>query len=322
MKTGAPCSVGLMAALVAACATNPDMEDRLPVLTGDQGIAAVSFESTFDISDVQIVATTGAGGSLRIPAVPTGDSVFLFVTPAGKYCMQHYRFKGHDFNAKQLDQCFDVETGKLSYSGTFSPTMSLVDQIIGGNFMNGGMEQHDNPRAFVSALDQQYPHITAAAYPSGSDQSIGEMKVPAKPGASGVCDLMTTEQASELLGKGVDPGTEWGLGNLVSCNYLHSDDVSVHVQFVACGDQDQYLTDRFGKEALDTGGIMHPVQGFPGKAGVANKDHNYELNVALPDGLIVLIVDGTKRDDIVPAMIAAMQKILPNIKPMPPKPCA
>ena len=133
---------------------------------------------------------------------------------------------------------------------------------------------------------------------------------------------MTTEQASELLGREVDPGTEWGLGNLVSCNYLHSDDVAVHVQFVTCGNQNQYLADNFGKEALMTGGVMQPIHGFPANAGIANKDHNYELNVVLPDRLIVLIVDGTKRDDIVPAMIAAMQKMLPSVKPMPPKPCA
>ncbi|HEY3643803.1 MAG TPA: hypothetical protein VGM16_00575 [Gammaproteobacteria bacterium] len=317
--------MSFLAALLAACGLNPvdpETEDKLPMLTGDQGIAGVSFQALFPITDIELKPVSGAGALLHVAEVPVGDSVYLFVTPAGKYCIEHYRFKNRDYDVGHLGQCFDVEAGKLSYSGTFTPTMPVLDQLTGGN--NGGMEQHDNPGSFALALKQQYPRIAAAAYAAGSDQSVGDLVPAPKPvDYGGVCDLMTGEQASALLGEEVKPGAASRLGNLITCNYLKSDDESVHVIFQVCSDPVADLDDMIGKETLMTGGVMQPIQGFPGKAGTANKKHNYELDVALPDRLMMLVVDGTGRDDVQSAMIAAMQRMLPNVKTLAPdQPCA
>jgi hypothetical protein len=316
--------------MLTACSNvQPYTEDRLPALGPNQGIAAIAFTHASDVFAVRIKPISGTGKTLEIPSLPDGESVFLFVTEAGRYCLDHFSSGAGSYYSAKDDQCFDVEVGKIAYGGMYQPLPGLT--ILNGSVPPEGlghgavMVDVDDWPGFLRLMRAKYPHIAASAFATKSDVSLAQEKLPpppATPPPSGVCDLMTTEQASELLGKEVKPGVEWKFGNLTTCNYQHSDDESVHVHFEPCSDPNEDLDSSFGKESFATGGVMQPIQGFPGKAGIANKGHNYELNVALPDRMIILIVDGTKREDIVEAMVAAMQRILPNVKPLPPQPCA
>lgn len=147
----------LVAMVLSACsAVNPIREDHAPQLQGDQGIVGLEFRSPGTASQIILLSVFGNGSKLVIPKVPVGDRVFLFTTPAGRYCLHQFSINDHVFVSPYDNQCFDVAAGKFSYGGTFTPRVALVVE------KGGGMSQEGDFTGFAALLKQQYPNVAAA----------------------------------------------------------------------------------------------------------------------------------------------------------------
>lgn len=164
--------------LLQACAMHPMTTDALPPLKSGEGIAGISFVSMLPLSKVRFYDAAG-NQKLLIDHVPPGQSAFLFVVPAGRYCIERYTIDeyGAIIETPPDDRCFDVEAGKLSYSGTFVPNFTPGETAGTAPYLPG-MKRENRPRAFLNALSLSYPHIAAAAFPTGSERSVAELALP------------------------------------------------------------------------------------------------------------------------------------------------
>lgn len=159
--------LGISVSLLSACSTDPIATDSVPMLGSGQGIAAVAFHSYVDATEVVIKPMSGSGKQLYIPSVPIGESIFLFVTPSGRYCMHQFHVGPAIFTARADDQCFDVRPGIISYGGTFSPNVNFQGLLIN---LSGGMSSGENVTDFLNLLRKNYPKIAAWALSAPSSR--------------------------------------------------------------------------------------------------------------------------------------------------------
>lgn len=287
-----------------ACATHPFTTDALPTLKPGEGIAGISFDAIEPLKQVRFADVAG-NQKLLIDHVPFGESAFLFVVPAGRYCVERYSTSeyGATIETPPDDRCFDVEAGKLSYSGTFTPDFN-PGEVAGTAPYLPGMIRKDNPRAFLNALSLNYPHIAAAAFPTDSDRSVAELAPPGPPPSGGICTLLKQEEAAQLLAMPVAAGTEFNTGVLDACNFLHSDDESVHVMIGSA----QGIGAAFqgvGYDASATGATSWiPILSLGDKASFGCKKSNCEIDVLWHARMLMVVVDGTDRQDIQEALTA------------------
>lgn len=147
---------------LGACATAPLTEDRFPALDKDQGIAAVVFDTEASVTGVSLRASIRHGDDLFISSVPRGRSLYLFVAPAGEYCLHEIHVDNVLFTNDTPDQCFQVIAGRMSYGGDFIPSVS--DKGSGRSAGAGHTVQVDhtqNPKGFLALLKSTYPRILA-----------------------------------------------------------------------------------------------------------------------------------------------------------------
>jgi hypothetical protein len=299
--------------LLQACAAmDPMTTDALPQLKPGEGIAGIAFDSVWELRSVQFEGDFPGAPKLRVADVPVGESAFLFVVPAGQYCLVSYSLAGKDTGlwSKQDDRCFDVEAGKLSYSGTFVPDFNPLDIIINTRKPSGRMTREDRPRAFLNALSLNYPHIAAAAFPTGSDRSVADLAPPGVAPSGSVCTLLTQDEAGGLLAKPVRPGSEFNMQTIDACNFMHSDDESVHV-LLYTGDDHSSQFAGIGFEASATGATeWAPVPSLGEKAAFGCKKDHCELDVLWQGRVLALVVDGNERKDIADALTAVTRQVL------------
>lgn len=303
----------LACTLLQACATNPIATDTLPPLKPGEGIAGISFDTVWELTPVMFGPASGDGPKLRISDVPLGQSAFLFVVPAGRYCLTSYVLaqNGLDMTNFHDDRCFDVEAGKLSYSGTFVPTYDPYE-VLTRTHRDGRMTLQDRPRAFLNALSLSYPHIAAAAFPTGSDRSVADLAPPGPPPSGGICALLSQKEAADILAMPVSDGHEFYMQTVDACNFMHSDDESVHVM-VDSAEGRAALFKGVGYDAPATGATdWTAVPSLGDKAAFGCKKDNCEVDVLWQGRVLVLVVDGTDRKDIKDALTNLARKIFPR----------
>lgn len=139
---------------LAGCASiAPIQQDQTIVLGEGQGLAAVAFNIPDTIRQVYIQPADHKGNKIEINSIAKGESIFLFVVPAGRYCLEQFhtlffKFEGQGYG----EVCFQVPAGKLGYSGELSPTSAF----------NGVMMHQDYDAAtFHALLRSKYPKIAA-----------------------------------------------------------------------------------------------------------------------------------------------------------------
>ncbi|HSC46926.1 MAG TPA: hypothetical protein VLG68_02450 [Gammaproteobacteria bacterium] len=153
----------LLPLFVGGCATAPLTQDRFPALDKDQGIAAVVFDTSAVITGVSLQSSGGQGQDLFISSVPRGRSLYLFVTPAGEYCLHKIHIDSELFTNATPDQCFEVIAGGMSYGGEFHPSVSpQVSGRAAGTVRAIPVNHTQDAKGFLALLKSSYPHILAA----------------------------------------------------------------------------------------------------------------------------------------------------------------
>jgi hypothetical protein len=300
------------ALLLQGCATHPITTDALPPLKPGEGIAGISFDSLRALQKVRFDDAAG-NQKLLIDHVPFGQSAFLFVVPAGRYCIERYTIDEHGYAIETPpdDRCFAVEAGKLSYSGTFVPDLNPGETPGTAPYLPG-MTRKDRPHAFLNALSLNYPHIAAAAFPTGSDRSIAELAPRGPPPSGNVCSLLTQEEAAAVLAKPVEAASEFFVAPIDACNFKHSDDESVHVLVYGGDDRSSQFTGP-GFEASATGASdWTPIPFLGEKAAFGCKKDNCEIDILWQGQVLVLVVDGNDRKDITEALTTLARKVFPR----------
>lgn len=152
----------LLALFVGGCATAPLTQDQFPALDKDQGIAAVVFDTSAAITGVSIRSSGGQGKDLFISSAPRGRSLFLFVTPAGEYCLHKIHIDSELFTNATPDQCFEVIAGGMSYGGDFSLAVSpKVSGRSAGTALTTPVNHTQDAKGLLALLKSTYPHILA-----------------------------------------------------------------------------------------------------------------------------------------------------------------
>ncbi len=149
-------SVGLVAALLAGCGTNPVTPDQDVTLQPGYGIAAVVFDTLDVLNSVTIKSPDRNGTELAVGFVDKGVHLNVYAVPAGTYCL--VKFHTAFYKITQDDPthgvCFDVVAGKVAYSGNLAP------RARGQTLWT--YQNYDWP-AFEKMFKEQYPKL--ASYP-------------------------------------------------------------------------------------------------------------------------------------------------------------
>lgn len=148
--------IGLSVVLLAGCGgtdtVKPDQDVSLP--PGD-GIAAVLFHTADQLTAVSIDSIDHKGADIGISFVDKGLNLYVFVVPAGTYCLTRFNTGFYRFTQNEArGVCFDVLPGKVAYSGTLTP----------GSY-DGGVrtDQNYDWAIFEKMFKDQYPKL--ASYP-------------------------------------------------------------------------------------------------------------------------------------------------------------
>jgi len=122
----------------------------------------VIFDTDASITGVSIQSSSGHEKDLFISSVPKGRTLYLFVTPAGEYCL-HKLHIGNDLFANGApDQCFEVIAGRISYGGDFIPSVSAQgSRGSAGGTRTLAVNHSENPQGFLALLKSTYPKILA-----------------------------------------------------------------------------------------------------------------------------------------------------------------
>lgn len=178
MRSVVALGVVAVMALSGCSSLQPLQQDQPLVLDKGQGIAVVQMNTLDDMSNVQLVAENGDGATLDIPTVPVGKSLYLFVVPAGSYCMQRFNYgRILIFNKGEKNGCFQVPAGQLGFSGEFEPRGQ------GGGVYMG---QNLDVAASQAALKQAYPRVAAQfLQPEPEPQPMAAAAPTPAPAATG-----------------------------------------------------------------------------------------------------------------------------------------
>lgn len=153
-------ALGMLA--LCACSTAPITQDKLPALEKDQGMAAVVFDTNDAITSVFIKPMSGGGENLYIDTIEPGRRIYLFVTPAGIYCLRQLHVDNNNFTTDAPDQCFRVNAGKVSYGGDYEVFVSdskFRKEV--GAFLAIPVEHKEHMQKFLELLQVEYPQIAA-----------------------------------------------------------------------------------------------------------------------------------------------------------------
>jgi hypothetical protein len=294
---------------VSACSTTPVTEDQPPQLRPGQGIAALIINGNGIFTDYVLKPVSGGGKELHIPSSPVGYQLFLFVTNAGKYCMNRFRV-GHSYViAKRDDQCFDVAAGKLSYGGVFTPYEGWSSSKA---WYIGGMSRDNNWALFWKLLRSNFPKIAASTYAS-QDFIPPTTKSVRKKYTNSICDMFSIEDAEMLLGMSVSTGKEMSIYAYRSCNYVHSENKAVHVAVNEDGTKEIFQHFTVSNPA-DGWSDWAPIDGLGREAKITSKGDILQLAILIQNKIVFITVEGSLRTDIMTAMRSAAKIFLTNLQ--------
>lgn len=169
MKTRNLMAVAMLAVLLAGCGLAPVDKGQSVSLGPNQGIAAVVLDALNPLVQVTLESSDPKGATLAIPNAPIGVTMYLFVVPAGRYCLSRYSVGMTNVRSDDPGHgdCFDVVAGKVAYSGHLAPRAFnsggtwVKNQLVGYDIRTLQNFQWDD---FQKMLKDQYPQI-AAQYP-------------------------------------------------------------------------------------------------------------------------------------------------------------
>lgn len=159
----------MLAVMLAGCGLAPIDKRQSVSLGPNEGIAAVVTDSLNTLSQVTIEGTDPNSASMKISMAPVGVSMYLFVVPAGHYCLTQYSVGMSlvEMDDKLHGDCFDVVAGKIAYSGNLAPRAFSSSGTWGKNGLEGyniKTLQNFEWDAFQKKLKEEYPAV-AAKYP-------------------------------------------------------------------------------------------------------------------------------------------------------------
>lgn len=142
--------------MLTACSSAPVLQNKVPALGPDEGIAAVLVDSRDPISQLTLERARRGGTTIDVPAAPVGKSLYLVAAKAGQYCVVSFRYGDYRFHSPHHDlDCFIVEPGRIAYSG------SLMPEATPGDTSAAILEQAFKPDDFIALLYRDYPAIAA-----------------------------------------------------------------------------------------------------------------------------------------------------------------
>lgn len=169
MKNSRLMQVVGLAALLCGCGLAPIDDDQAVTLGPDQGIAAVVLDALNPISQFTIESTDPKGATIKVPSAPIGVSLYLFVVPAGRYCVSRYSVGMTNIRTDSPGHgdCFDVVAGKIAYSGNLAPRAFnsggtwVRNELVGYDIRT--LQNFEWPQ-FEKKLRDEHP-VLAAKYP-------------------------------------------------------------------------------------------------------------------------------------------------------------
>ena len=158
MKISTLMRIALPMAFLAGCGSAglpPIEKGQTPVLAPNQGVAVVVMDTLDTLNQISVEPTEGDGPSMNIPKTPIGVNMYVFVVPAGHYCLTSFWLGSTRIH--QSDEkhgiCFDVIAGKTAYSGNIAP------RAYGPSDLR--TNQNYDWRGFEAAMKADYPDIVA-----------------------------------------------------------------------------------------------------------------------------------------------------------------
>jgi hypothetical protein len=294
---------------ISGCSTNQPINDVVPKLQPGQGLAAIVIDTGQPISQVIVTPDSGSEKPLFIPSVPTGKHLYLFVADVGMYCMHHFDARNSSFNAKADDQCFNVDKGKISYGGVYTPFVGFSFSLSAF----GAVSQSEDWDSFWSLLRSTYPNIAASAAPPTPETTAKKQPPAQPPSPTGICGLLSEEDASALLGVEVGPAQEDDT-LIPTCTYTHSDQQAVHVSTILRGDLNGGTMDAVTPDHHYGWASWTAIPGLGDDARFTSRGSTYELLVLGKKKFILMVtVEGVQINDMQDAMThiakAAMSKL-------------
>lgn len=285
-----------------ADAIQPMADDSIHLQAG-QGLAAVIIDSSQPLTQILLTPLQKGLKTLVIPSSPTGKHLYLFVTDAGTYCIHHFNTARSSFDAKVDNQCFEVETGKISYGGVFEPFIGFTPTFSS----IGAMTQRNDWDGFWKLLKSTYPTLAGSAF--ATPETIANERPPA-PISSGICKFMSVQDATDLLGAQTDSGTELD-AIAPACSYSHTDKQVVRVALLTHGDLDEKALNMYTPTSSYGWSKWVSVPGLADEARFVSRDAVLQLYVLKTHRFIlILTVEGSQRADMEDAMARAAKTVL------------
>ena len=291
------------ASIVTACSSSPTMQDQMPSLAANQGVAALAFHQAYGVSELILLSKSSRDQTLYVSSIADGDSVVLIPADAGRYCFHQYHIGGHFFTAEHDDQCFEVQPGKVSYGGMYEPYQTVTMNPGPETQKTKGMVPMDDFHGFLRLLRRNYPHIAAQSFSTIED-------VPPQ----GICSLLGQQLATKLLGAPVDAGIEISTTNAPECVFSDSRGHEVKYSFLLGNDPEkQFDSLTSGEMANGWSSWSAPRNyGLPlgRKLEMSKKPDALKMAVLLRDRVFTLTVSGGDAGMLQEPMISAARSIV------------
>lgn len=168
-RIGSLCTGLVSAITLVGCGLAPVQKGQTVTLGPNEGIAAVVTDALNVLGQVEIDGTDPKGATMKIPTAPVGVNMYLFVVPAGHYCLASYSVGMSEIAMDDTlhGDCFDVIAGKIAYSGNLAPRAFSESGTWGRGTLEGYTVktlQNFEWDSFQKNLKAEYPAI-AAKYP-------------------------------------------------------------------------------------------------------------------------------------------------------------
>ncbi|HET7306723.1 MAG TPA: hypothetical protein VFK24_02760 [Gammaproteobacteria bacterium] len=142
--------------LLAGCASIPPLQhDQTLHLDADEGVAAIIVDTSQPLTRFWLHSTRHFGPPLKIRAVPSGKTLYLFRVEAGRYCVDGFTYGKMAYTGGA--SCFSVQARQIGYGGTLIPLFENAHKFQ--------LRSVYNVKQFRRLLKQDYPQVAAQLLP-------------------------------------------------------------------------------------------------------------------------------------------------------------